>query len=67
MATNTYTFQTYRWELVRDRELFSRVAVCRLPSDAAALASELIGDRDREHFISMKRGTRTQRFNGTRR
>ncbi len=58
--TSTYGFDTYRWELVRDRELFSRVAVCRLPSDAAALASELIGSLDREHFISILLNTRNR-------
>jgi DNA repair protein RadC len=51
-----YRFDTYRWELVRDRELFSRVAVCRLPSDAAALAYELIGS----HFITILLNTRNR-------
>ena len=53
MATQTYSFDSYRWELVRDRELFSRVAYCREPHDGAKLAHELIGTRDREHFIAI--------------
>ena len=41
--TETYSFNTYRWELVRDddREVSSRIAHCRLPEDAAGLAHEL--------------------------
>ena len=43
MATQTYCFDSYRWQLVKDRELFSRVAYCREPLDGAKLAHELIG------------------------
>ena len=56
-----YSFDSYRWELVRDdRELFSRVAHCRQPQDAADLAHELIGTRDREIFIGILLTTRNR-------
>ena len=55
-----YSFDSYRWELVHDRELFSRVAHCRQPQDAADLAHELIGTRDREHFIAILLSTRNK-------
>ena len=60
MATQNYSFDSCRWELVRDRELFSRVAHCRQPQDAADLAHELIGQRDRELFIAILLTTRNR-------
>ena len=54
------SFDSYRWELVRDRELVSRVAHCREPLDGAKLAHELIGTRDREHFIAILLSTRNK-------
>ncbi len=59
-TSETYSFDTFRWELVRDRPLFTRVAQCRQPTDAVRLAYDVIGTRDREHFIAILLNTRNK-------
>jgi DNA repair protein RadC len=58
--SRTYSFDTFRWELVRDQPLFARVAQVRQPTDAARLAYDVIGTRDREHFIAILLNTRNR-------